>query len=122
MKIIRKNTRFLFILILPVYFFIVQSTLLNIHTHVSKNGLIIVHSHPVSSKNGEPINKHHHSNVEICIYSQIHFDYYNIPPSIQIWFSDAVDSHEFFIYNESFLNSSGFHTKTLRGPPVFQIS
>ena len=122
LEFIRKNTRFIFILILPVYFFIVQSSLLNKHTHFYANGIVVTHSHPADSRNGESGKNHKHSKNEICFYSAIHFDYFNISPELHINYNHNPVSTDYFIHNEKFFHLTLQLHKTLRGPPVFQIT
>jgi len=122
LEFIRKNTRFIFILILPVYFFIVQSSLLNRHTHFYANGIIVTHSHPTDSKDNGSGKNHKHSKNEICFYSAVHFDYYNISSELQISNNCNPVSRGYFIHNEKFFHLTLQLHKTLRGPPAFQIS
>ena len=74
----------LFVFILPVYLYIVQNSIQNKHTHVYANGIVVTHSHPFDKDGKEPINDHKHSKREICLYSSLHFDFYDIPISFNL--------------------------------------
>ena len=91
MEFIRKNTKLLFILVLPVYFYIVQSSILNRHSHFLPNGMVITHSHPLDKNSEGSDNDHHHNKTEICFFSNIHFDYYSVSPEIQLKIYDCYE-------------------------------
>jgi len=86
LKNIRKNIRFIFILVLPVYFFIIQNSLLNRHTHFYANGIVVTHSHPLNHEDGNHGEKHSHSKTEICFFQNIQIDYFRINTEFQIDF------------------------------------
>jgi hypothetical protein len=77
MVFVRENSKLLFILFLPVYFFIAHQSLQNRHTHFYANGIMVTHSHPLSNEEGQPINEHSHSPTEICFYQLINIDYFS---------------------------------------------
>lgn len=121
LKNIRKNIRFIFILVLPVYFFIVQNSLLNKHSHFYANGMVITHSHPLNHENESHGEKHHHSKTEICFFQNLKIDYFRITPEIQVEFKNDKLLTEF---PETYLLSN--YTQPViqfisRGPP-FLIS
>lgn len=69
----------IFALVLPVYLFIVQSSITNRHTHFFANGMVISHSHPFDhSEKGAA--KHDHTQKEICFYSSLNGDFYQSEP------------------------------------------
>ena len=117
LKNIRKNTRLIFILILPVYFFIVQNSLLNRHTHFNANGIVVTHSHPVNHENGKSADAHSHSKTEICFFQSFHIDYFRISPELKIDFRNENSQAEFF--ETDFLSdySSPIIQFISRGPP-----
>lgn len=84
MIVIRKNIRLLFVLVLPVYLFIVQSTIQNKHTHFFSNGIVITHAHPVDREKGAHNSDHRHTETEICLFQQLNFDYFQPPPPLAI--------------------------------------
>ncbi len=118
MAFIRKHINILFVFILPVYFYIVQNSILNKHTHVYANGIVVTHSHPFNKESNEPINKHDHSKTEICLYSSLHFDFYE-PPVIAGLFIDLNETYNaYFIENDRADSVSLFLTSVPRGPPA----
>ena len=120
MNYIRQNIKFVFILILPVYLFIVENSILNKHTHVYSNGLIITHSHPLDSESDGPVN-HDHTKSEINLTCGLNIDFHLapelsyitvvIPSQLEIRKSES----EKIFYK---LHDSRFIP---RGPPTFQI-
>lgn len=115
---IRENIKFLFVFILPVYFFIVQNSIQNKHTHFYSNGIVVTHSHPLNEDDQKPINSHHHTETEICFFSQLNFDYYNFSPELQLL---AVEPPEFiqpFLEKEGNYNSVSLFQSDPRGPPL----
>lgn len=117
MKNIRKNTKLIFLLVLPVYFFIVQNSLLNKHTHFYPNGIVITHSHPVDHDQNKPINDHNHTKTEICLYQSLQFEFFRVSPELVVVFGNnnlitGYISFDFISdYNSTVLASVS------RGPP-----
>lgn len=118
MKFIRRHIKLLFILTLPVYLYIVQSTISNKHSHVDANGVVYVHAHPTDSRADEPVSEHEHSRTEVFMYNSLQLDYYDVAVSegIQHFLHAAeanfpVDefSNHFFTY---------YALKSSRAPPV----
>ncbi|MFV0269482.1 MAG: hypothetical protein ACK5HT_20355 [Draconibacterium sp.] len=116
MAFIRRNTRLLFVFILPVYLYIVQNTIKNEHTHVFANGIVITHSHPVCG-HGEPTDKHQHSQKEISLFASLHIDLYLAPVFSDVDFEINVEQSEFLIQNEHFNRNYLFRYSHPRGPP-----
>jgi len=116
-EFIRENTKFLFILVIPVYFYIVQSSILNKHSHFNSNGLVITHSHPLD----KDVNNHDHTETEICFFANLHFDFFTFTPEIQIGNFENSSFQEYIIYDNKSTYSSTFLQIKLRGPPVFQV-
>lgn len=115
---IRRNINILFVFILPVYFYIVQNSIQNKHTHVHANGIVITHSHPFDSDNDKPISAHEHSKTEICLYSSLHLDYYTLSPLFNFKIELNERHKKFFIRDEQVDSNSSFLTIIPRGPPV----
>jgi hypothetical protein len=115
---IRENIKVLFILFLPVYFFIAHQSLQNKHTHFYANGIIVSHSHPVSTKKGEPINEHSHSPTEICFYQLVNIDYFS--HSGELFFElYTPGSNKFFKRLEiTEGNQTSIRKPVSRGPPL----
>lgn len=78
---IRENRKLIFALVLPVYLFIVQSSITNRHTHFCANGMVITHSHPFDHHERGAA-KHHHTQKEICFYASLYAEFYHIEPEI----------------------------------------
>jgi hypothetical protein len=114
---IRKNTRLIFILVLPVYFFIVQNSLLNKHTHFNANGIVVTHSHPVNHENGKSADTHNHSKTEICFFQSLHIDYFRISPELIIDFKNESSKAEYFETGLLSDYSSPVIQFISRGPP-----
>ncbi|NQU52826.1 MAG: hypothetical protein HQ522_09835 [Bacteroidetes bacterium] len=78
MELIRKNTKLLFILVLPVYSYIIQSSILNKHTHFYANGLVITHSHTFDLEGDKRANNHQHSQTEICLFCALNINLHEV--------------------------------------------
>ena len=117
MVFIRKNIRFLFVFILPVYFYIVQNSIQNKHTHFYENGIVVSHSHPVDNATGKPINEHKHTKTEICLFQQISID--SFTPVNEL----IIETGDFFIARKFVIPEDEKHGCALilqpfkRGPP-----
>nr|WP_321487452.1 hypothetical protein [uncultured Draconibacterium sp.] len=99
MNLIRKHTNFLFVLILPVYLYIVQNSIQNEHTHVYANGIVVTHSHPISRSDG-PNNNHKHSQREINLYASLHFGLYETPDFVEFDFEIPATHIDYLILDE----------------------
>jgi hypothetical protein len=115
---IRKNSNLLFAFILPVFFFIVQNSIQNKHSHFYSNGIVVTHSHPVNNEKGSPINDHKHSEPELCLFQNLHIEYYTISDEIEIDFQRSLSPQNFFIQNEKKSYFSLYHQIIPRAPPV----
>jgi hypothetical protein len=118
LKNIRKNIRFIFILVLPIYFFIVQNSLLDKHTHFYANGMVITHSHPLNHEDENHGAKHSHSKTEICFFQNLKIDYFRITPEIQVEFKNDKLITEFHDTNVCSNYPRPLIQFTSRGPPV----
>lgn len=118
MAFIRSNINFLFIFILPVYFYIVQNSIQNKHTHVYANGIVISHSHPFDGESDMPQKQHDHSKTEICLYSALNFDFYETPHFCELNV-DVVEVHnKYFTQDDPLEYFSTFLKLIPRGPPA----
>ena len=79
LRFIRENRKLIFALVLPVYLFIVHSSITNRHTHFFANGIVIIHSHPFDH-HGTGAAKHNHTQKEICFYTSLNSEYYQVEP------------------------------------------
>ena len=102
---------------MPVYFYIVQSSVLNRHTHFYANGLVITHSHNLDLNENNP-NDHEHSQTEICLFSYLNIDLHTLTTENLIDFSDEVVGAEFIVSDIQFKKSSTDSHLIPRGPPV----
>jgi len=116
-EFIRKNTKVLFILILPVYFIIIQSSILNKHTHFFANGLVITHSHPLDKNSEDPINNHGHTKTEICLFSLLNINFHTVTPEYNIDFKPTEYSEAFISTNIQSEYISPIFQIVPRGPP-----
>lgn len=117
MSFIRKHTNLLFVLILPVYLYIVQTSIQNKHTHVYANGIVVTHSHPLSGGDN-PIKNHKHSQREICLYASLHFDLYETPDLVAFDFEEPEIHADYFIYDEREKAVPVLLNTIPRAPPV----
>ncbi|MEN8116610.1 MAG: hypothetical protein ABFS16_06495 [Bacteroidota bacterium] len=118
MAFIRKNIRLLFVLILPVYFYIVQSSIQNKHTHFFANGIVVTHSHPLEKSGDAPVNQHNHTKSEIILIQCLNFDFYETPGSAEANFTPDEFHKNFFISNDQVAIFSPYLKSIPRGPPV----
>ncbi len=118
MEFIRKNIKIVFLLVIPVHFFIAQNSILNKHTHFYANGIVVTHSHPVNKKDRHPISDHRHTKTEICFFHSIHFDAFIVPDGISIKKNLYLKPSNYFIFNDRIENVSICGPLSLRGPPV----
>lgn len=115
---IRENIKFLFVFILPVYFFIVQNSVQNKHTHFYRNGFVVTHSHPLDSGKGQPLQNHEHSKIEICFFSQVNFDFFSFTPELIFKPHVTPANTNFFIRDENARDFSFILHPFQRGPPI----
>lgn len=118
MIFIRKNINFLFVFILPVYFFIFQNTIQNKHTHFYPNGFVVTHSHPLDSGKSQPLQNHEHSKIEICFFFLVNFDYFSFAPELIFKLHGTPVNTNFFIHNENVRDFSFILQPFQRGPPI----
>lgn len=117
MKFIRKNTKVLFILVLPVYFLIIQNSIRNKHTHFFPNGVVITHSHPLNRNSDDPIKNHSHSKTEICLFSLLNINLHIATPEYNIDFSTTDYSKSFVVDDVRIEYTSPNYHLVPRGPP-----
>ena len=104
MQFIRQNIKFVFILVLPVYLYIVEISILNKHTHVYSSGLVVTHSHPLNSNSDEPLN-HEHSKSEINLFCSLNIDFHFAQEQSQLndvafeWIAERRTENEKITYN-----------------------
>ncbi len=117
MEFIRKNTRVLFILVLPVYFLIIQGSILNKHTHFFSNGLVATHSHPLDKKSDDPVKSHDHSQSEICLFSVLNIDLHTATAEYFIDFKTPDNPGTFLVADIQIEYTSPNYQLVPRGPP-----
>lgn len=114
---LRKHIRFLAVLLIPVYFVVLGSSIKNRHTHVLPNGLVITHSHPFTDDNGQPV-KHGHTRNQILFLQLFTFDFFDSSPETFLPQTLlAARTPIFFFYTESF-DANNQAVTLLRGPPL----
>lgn len=118
MAFIRKHSRLLFVLTLPVYFFIVQQSIQNKHTHFYPNGIVVTHSHPVDADSNEPVNHHNHTKTEICFFNTFHFNFVTLPDTVNVVFSVHENDVHFLVSNDIISYSADYLKVIPRGPPA----
>ncbi len=117
MEFIRKNTKVLFILVLPVYFLIIQNSILNKHTHFFANGLVITHSHPLDKSSDVPVKSHGHTQKEICLFSLLNINFHTATPEYNIDFKPTENSETFVSTSIQSEYISPIFQIVPRGPP-----
>jgi len=120
MDFIRRNIKFVFILVLPVYFYIVENSILNRHTHVYSKGLIITHSHPLNTDTDDPVD-HDHTTSEINLICGLNIDFHLVPELLNI--DDVISKLIEVSKTESETVSYKLYDFQIipRGPPASQI-
>lgn len=121
MEFIRRNIKFVYILVLPVYFYIIQSSILNKHSHFYSNGLVVTHSHIIDSENDNPINDHDHTQTEICLYCDLNIDLHTVYNQVAIDFSISVKQKILFVEQNHFDYSTSIAQIAPRGPPFRMV-
>jgi len=120
MDFIRQNIKFVFILVLPVYLFIVENSILNKHAHVYSNGLVITHSHPLNTDSDEP-SDHDHTKSEINLICGLSIDFHLAPELSHVdeANSELVEVHK-AESEKKYFNLCDLQVIP-RGPPASQI-
>jgi hypothetical protein len=115
-----KNIKFFLVLLLPAYFFIGYSTILNKHTHFYANGIIVTHSHPVKkSKDADsPINKHNHSSSDICFFYPTEAEKYILPSATQLEYKPTEIPIRYLTIDDIPVSIEKFRKIPPRSPPV----
>ncbi|MCK3683637.1 hypothetical protein [Maribellus sp. YY47] len=118
MEFIRRHNKLWFALMLPVYLFIVNTSIQNKHTHFYANGMVVTHSHPIHSGENEPANHHGHAKTEICFFSTLHFDVAEVPLYISSLAKLPEIHFEYFVQDAHLILSDQDQRSNPRAPPV----
>ncbi len=79
MRQIRRYARFGVVLLLPAYFTLLANSVMNRHTHVLPNGIMVTHAHPYAKNaNGESQTHHQHSGKGFVFLQSFCIDFYTI--------------------------------------------
>jgi hypothetical protein len=117
LRFIRENRKLIFALVLPVYLFIVQSSITNRHSHFCANGMVITHSHPFDHHE-RGATKHNHTQKEICFYTSLNAEFYHSEPETFVHGFQG----SYLLLSQPFIiviPQSEFHGQFwLRGPPA----
>lgn len=114
---LRKNINVLAILLIPVYLLVMGNSILNRHTHVLPNGVVITHSHPFTdSKTGLPV-KHNHSSNQILFFQLFTFDFCDLTPEVILAKNDIVLQFEIQAFYTDQISDNSLLVNFLRGPP-----
>jgi cbb3-type cytochrome oxidase subunit 3 len=118
---IKKASGSILLLTLPLVMWLFFNQVANWHLHVLGNGIVVEHAHPFKNNPlpGSPFQKHHHTELEYSILSQIS----NITTVILVLIAlgfifskyrpSGRHSYQVIAYSS---NNPGSHK--LRGPPV----
>ncbi len=118
MNKIRKYSAFFSLLTLLAYFYIAQSNFRTKHTHFYPNGVVVTHSHPVDTKDGKPINDHHHSRSEICFFNNLQLHFYNVPDQVALPVLLPEQNVEYVVAKDDFKYQTDYLKVNPRGPPT----
>lgn len=114
---LRKNINVLAILLIPVYLLVMGNSILNRHTHVLPNGVVITHSHPFTdSKTGLPV-KHNHTQNQIVFYQLFTFDFCDFTPEVVLANNDKILQFEIQAFYTDQNSGNSLSANLLRGPP-----
>lgn len=115
---LRKYIQILAVLLIPVYLLVMGNSILNRHTHVLPNGIVITHSHPFTdSKTGLPV-KHSHTPNQVLFYQLFTFDFFQSSPEVFLSISDSPVEREIESLCADQFSVGRISTSFLRGPPV----
>ncbi len=118
MAFIRQHINFCFLFVLPVYLYIVQTSIQNKHTHVDANGIAISHSHPFDKDKESTGTQHEHTKQEICLYSTFTFDVYDLPEVTGLAIQVNETEHNYAPVNERYRSALHLLNTIPRGPPT----
>ncbi len=75
----RKYVKIGFVLLLPAYFAILANSVLNRHTHILPDGMIITHAHPLTKDaDGQKQSNHQHSGKDFVFLQSFCIDFYTL--------------------------------------------
>jgi hypothetical protein len=117
MEKLRKYISILALLLIPVYFLVLGSSVKNRHTHVLSNGVVITHSHPFTDSNGKPI-QHGHTRNQIVFFHLFTFDFFDSSPTVFLAEETAVLQGEIKPCVCNTFPQTVSAVTFLRGPPV----
>jgi hypothetical protein len=122
MAFIRRHIKLMFVFVLPVYFYVVQNTIQNKHTHVSASGMVVTHSHPFDEENENPADSHDHSKMEICLYCGLFSDFYTTANLHVLPVTTNEQNVNYLIKNERVHYNTSLRSGVTRGPPEKTVS
>jgi len=115
---LRKNIQILAVLLIPVYLLVMGNSILNRHTHMLPNGIVITHSHPFTdTKTGLPV-KHNHTPNQVLFYQLFTFDFFQSSPEVFLSINDSPFQREIKTFYADQFSVGILFTSFLRGPPV----
>lgn len=105
--------------LITLLFSTVLNSTFNIHSHILKDGTIVVHSHKYD-KTGDKAASHNHSNSEIVLFDLIKVLFFNIAIIHIALFS--IRNFEFEEFLRKLKLSPVIYQFHQRGPPAFILS
>lgn len=120
LKQIRRYIKFGFVLLLPAYFAMLASSVLNRHTHMLPNGIMVTHSHPFAKNtNGEKKTNHQHSGKDFVFLQSFCVGFYLTTDNTLVY-NNPVYSRELSVsLPELILQEIFIPDNSNRAPPVF---
>ena len=116
MAFIRENHKHLFGLFVPLFFIVFQQSIENRHSHISPNGMVISHSHPLNPDNaGED---HTHSRSEICFYFLVNFEFFSSSTEFYVNFKTDNPPPSIYVFGEQLYRGIFLDLPVNRGPPI----
>lgn len=116
---LRRYIRFGFLLLLPAYFAILANSVMNKHTHILPDGILLTHAHPLKSTDSNTSNSHHHSEKEFFFFQSFCIGYYTVSETLISFQKQSIPSEVNSPICHEQIPSLAFSAATPhRGPPL----
>ena len=118
LKDFRRYIRFGFVLLLPAYFIILGNSVMNRHTHVLPNGIMITHAHPFAKNaDSEKPLSHQHSGKDFFFLQSFCIDFYTISDYSFDFINYTYFQEELVFFPEFFPKDIFIADNSQRAPP-----
>ena len=120
LKQIRRYIKFGFVLLLPAYFIMLASSVLNRHTHVLPNGIMVTHSHPFAKNaDGEKQTNHQHSGKDYVFLQSFCVGFYLVNDNTLVFNKPEYSREVSVSLPKLNLQKIFIPDNSKRAPPVF---